>query len=377
MLAAARVASAVAVRRAPAVGLRPVAAASFHTGRPVFDDAGAAIKVDKENPQYLPDDFNEWENVGYKNLAPRGTLAWDDLPEKYRYFWMKVDPADVENEPVVWKVLTDWRLALPVGGIATVPLFLYDVVSVDMRLMLAAITVTTFSILKVNVGPMLADTFGAGMKEVRDALYKTEADYRASIADLTEAHTQVMGLEADLRARNEAERELKALEAKAATRSVRAAQVAHMQSMLDAMVQMQAMGDADAGKAIDAAAIAAVEGKLASDAKLQQASIEDAIAAVEDRASSNLYASTVAKEYIASLQAEIAKADEGGDDAARAAHQREIFNKKFGFASPTITAAQAKAASEDPKVNAQLTAWCGGAKPVEGAKIVFRSPTSY
>lgn len=340
-------------------------------------DAEGSIKVDKENPQYLPDDFNEWENVGYKNLAPRGTLGWDDLPEKYRYFWMKVDPKDVEEPGLVWKIFTDWRLALPVSGIAVMPLLLYDVISVDMRMMLAAVTVTTFTILKTQVGPLLSDSMEAGMKEVRDSLYKTEADYREAVASLTATHHTVMGLEDDLRARNEAERELRHLEAAAATKEVRAEQVARMRTMLDAMVAMGEAGSADADKAIDEAAVASISAQLVSDAALQQASIEDALAAVEDRGNVNLYESTVAKTYVSTLEAEIAKAESGDDEAARQAHQREVFNKKFGFTSDSITAAQAKAAAEDPKQWAVLTAMTGGVPPKEGTKIVFRSPVTY
>mmetsp|Transcript_10135 Transcript_10135/g.24258 ORF Transcript_10135/g.24258 Transcript_10135/m.24258 type:complete len:381 (-) Transcript_10135:134-1276(-) len=363
----------VAPLRRVAPSVRP-AAAYVHTGRPV---SAGAVSVDKENPQFLPDDFDEWENSGYKNLAPRGTFGWDDLPEKYRYFHMKVDPKDVEEPGLLWKIFSDWRIAFPVSSIAVMPLLLYDVISVDMRMMLAGVTVTAFTILKTQVGPLLADSMEAGMKEVRDSLYKTEADYRDAVESLAATHRTALGLADDLRARNEAERELKHLEAAAATQEVRFEQVVRMRTMLDAMVLMGEAGSADTDKAIDAAAMASISSALTSDAALQQASIDDAIAAVEDRANTNLYESTVAKTYISTLEAEIEKADSGGDEAARAAHQRDIFNKKFGFTSETVTAAQAKAAAEDPKQWATLTAMCGGKAPTEGTKIVFRSPVSY
>jgi hypothetical protein len=290
---------------------------------------------------------------------------------------MKMAPEDVENQGILWKVFTDWRTAVPASAMLATPFFLTDLFVFDMRIQLAAIFWTTMALLKINAAPAINDMFEQGIKEIKDEVYGAEAKYRDALASTTALHESIMGLEADLETRNAAERELKAEEAAALTRAIRFAEVSRMREMLDAMVTASASADDDTDKLIDSASIAAVSSKLASDAAFQQASIDDAIAAAADN-SMNLFDSTVAKEFISTLEGEIAKAEAGsGDDAAKEAARRDIFDKKFGFNVTEVSEDAAKVAAQDAREHAILTAKLGGAAVTAGAKFVVRSPMSY
>ncbi len=83
--------------------------------------------MDKTNPLYAPDNFEPWRNDGYTNLAPRGWKEWSDLPAPYKYYDVKLDPKDVENEGFLWKTMTNWKTALPITALLALPAFVFDV----------------------------------------------------------------------------------------------------------------------------------------------------------------------------------------------------------------------------------------------------------
>lgn len=379
---------------APARGLVPViarvrfaprAVAGFHTGVPLRkdEDAPAAAasedkggyKVNKDNPEYLPDNWDDFNNMGYKNLAAKGHRGWEDLPAPYKYYHIKLDPADVEKEGFLFKVFTDWRTALPVTALLAVPMYLYDIFVLDERLQLAMIFWSTMAILKVNVGPMIGDTLSQGRQAISDSVYGVESAYRKALTSTIATHNTIMGLDEDLRVRHEAERALKHVEAAAATRAVAVEQVAKMKEMLEYMAMANETAAGAIERNVDSAALAAVSGKLKSDAAFQQASIDDALKALED-ASVDTFTSTLGTAYVAALESEVAKAEEGGEDAAAVAARREIFAKKFGFADK-VTADMLKGADGDAKAMAVLTAMCGGKAPTAGSAIKFKMPIDY
>lgn len=332
--------------------------------------------MDKENPQYLPDNWDDWENVGYEGkLAPKGHRGWEDLPAPYKYYHVKLDPKDVEEEGPLFKAFTDWRTALPLTALLATPGYLYNIFVLDERVQLALITWSTLAILKVNVGPAIGKMFSEGAQEIRDEVYNVEKGYRDALAEAIHSHETVMGLEEDLRERHIAERALKHREAAATTRAVRVGEVAKMKAMLENMVQTSEAAGEDLEKAVDDNATASITTALASDAALQQASIEDAIAAIENN-DTNLFASTVATRYIAEIEKEIAAAEAGGEDKEKEAMRRDIFAKKFGF-SDVVTADMMRQANDDPKVYAVLKAKLGGAEPAEGARISQKMPIDY
>ena len=67
------------------------------------------VEIDRSNPLYAPSWRREWKHYGYTNIAqPKEGedywKEWEDLPAPYKYYHVKVDPKDVENEGLLWKV---------------------------------------------------------------------------------------------------------------------------------------------------------------------------------------------------------------------------------------------------------------------------------
>ena len=219
--------------------MRPVAA-MIHTGVGTSADATGELDIDKSNPLYAPDAWDEWMNTGYTNLAPKDHREWKDLPAPYKYYDVKVDPADVESQGMLWKIFTDWRTALPATGLLALPMYLYDVFVLDERVMLALITWFTFAMIRTQVGPGLGESLKQTAIDEAQELYDVEDAYRAALSETAAAHKNVLDLVTDLQAKHAAERALKVLEAKAATRELRVEQTLKMKAMLDYMVLSKA-----------------------------------------------------------------------------------------------------------------------------------------
>lgn len=85
--------------------------------------------IDRENPQYAPSYRREWKHYGYTNVAEADWKEWSDLPAPYKYYHVKVDPADVEaaEQSTLWKLFTNWTTAIPLSVGLAIPLFAYDV----------------------------------------------------------------------------------------------------------------------------------------------------------------------------------------------------------------------------------------------------------
>ena len=217
--------------------------AAIHTAAPAWAEAVAdasALNIDKTNPLYAPDAWDDWMNTGYKNLASKDHREWKDLPFPYKYYDVKVDPADVESKGLLWNIFTDWRTALPATGLLALPMYVYDVFVLDERVMLALITWFTFALLRTQVGPSL----GAGLKQTAldeaKELYDVESAYRSALTKTATAHKNVLDLVKDLKAKHAADRALKELEARAASREVQVEQTLKMKAMLDYLVLAKA-----------------------------------------------------------------------------------------------------------------------------------------
>ena len=217
--------------------------AAIHTAAPAWAEAVAdasALNIDKTNPLYAPDAWDDWMNTGYKNLASKDHREWKDLPFPYKYYDVKVDPADVESKGLLWNIFTDWRTALPATGLLALPMYVYDVFVLDERVMLALITWFTFALLRTQVGPSL----GAGLKQTAldeaKELYDVESAYRSALTQTATAHKNVLDLVKDLKAKHAADRALKELEARAASREVQVEQTLKMKAMLDYLVLAKA-----------------------------------------------------------------------------------------------------------------------------------------
>lgn len=364
------------VLRPRVASVRP-ASAGIHTAVPTFADAAAssddagALDIDKSNPLYAPDAWNEWMNAGYTNLGPKDSRGWKDLPFPYKYYDVKVDPADVESKGLLWTIFTDWRTALPATGLLALPMYLYDVFVLDERVMLALITWFTFGILRTQVGPALGESFKQQAEAEAQELYDVEAAYRKALGSAKKAHLDVLGLVDDLKAKHTAERGLKDLEAKAAYRELKVEQTIKMRSMLDYLILSKAETVAEAQRSVVDSSFKHVADLLKSDDKFQQQSINDSLEALAGNKAFGDMA--VVTSFLTQMNTTVDAMTKAGVPADVRERQRELFAKKFGFGD-SVTEAMLEAAQGNPKEWAALVAKCGGTEPTVGTPLQYKMP---
>lgn len=346
-------------------------AANLHTAAPAWAEAeGSSLNIDKENPLYAPDAWDEWMNTGYKNLASKDHREWKDLPFPYKYYDVKVDPADVESKGLLWNIFTDWRTALPATGLLALPMYIYDVFVLDERVMLALITWFTFGILRTQVGPSI----GAGMKQTAldeaQEIYDVDSAYRSALKKTATAHLNVLDLVKDLQAKHAADRALKVLEAKAASREVKVEQTMKMKAMLDYMILAKAETVAAAQESVVDSSFKFVADQLVNDAKFQQQSINDALETLGGEKQFGDMA--VVTSFLNKMNSTVDEMTAAGVPEDVRERQRELFGKKFGFAD-AVTQAMIDNAKSNPKEWAALSAKVGGT-PTVGAPITYKMP---
>lgn len=346
-------------------------AANLHTAAPAWAEAeGSSLNIDKENPLYAPDAWDEWMNTGYKNLASKDHREWKDLPFPYKYYDVKVDPADVESKGLLWNIFTDWRTALPATGLLALPMYIYDVFVLDERVMLALITWFTFGILRTQVGPSI----GAGMKQTAldeaQEIYDVDSAYRSALKKTATAHLNVLDLVKDLQAKHAADRALKVLEAKAASREVKVEQTMKMKAMLDYMILAKAETVAAAQESVVDSSFKFVADQLVNDAKFQQQSINDALETLGGEKQFGDMA--VVTSFLNKMNSTVDEMTAAGVPEDVRERQRELFGKKFGFAD-AVTQTMIDNAKSNPKEWAALSAKVGGT-PTVGAPITYKMP---
>jgi hypothetical protein len=81
---------------------------------------------------------------------------WSDLPAPYKYFAVKVNPADVESAGgFLWKAMSDWKLAIPASLLVAMPLWMTgNLPGFDERLELALITILAGTVISKEVAPL-------------------------------------------------------------------------------------------------------------------------------------------------------------------------------------------------------------------------------
>ena len=123
--------------------------------------------VDKSNPLHAPDSLQPWRNAGYSNLAPEGWTQWEDLPAPYKYYQVKVDPKDVEEPGMLYKLFTKWQTGIPLVTLLALPAFVYDVVLIDERFELMMIFWTTLAVVNASAGDGIKKMFQDQVDEVK------------------------------------------------------------------------------------------------------------------------------------------------------------------------------------------------------------------
>lgn len=122
---------------------RPAAAAarrSLHMSAAMSSDSDkiqdlSPLGIDRNAPLFAPSYRREWKHTGFGGATgtivnadnPAEWKEWEDLPAPYKYYHVKLDPADVEKTGFIYGILNDWRTALPMALAVGFPVFAYDV----------------------------------------------------------------------------------------------------------------------------------------------------------------------------------------------------------------------------------------------------------
>jgi hypothetical protein len=86
---------------------------------------------------------------------------WEGLPAPYKYLGVKLNPAHVENHGMIWKALSDWKIAVPAVFMLSLPMWMFNwLPPFDERAELGLITVVA--------GVVAARALGAFYKDVSD-----------------------------------------------------------------------------------------------------------------------------------------------------------------------------------------------------------------
>jgi len=337
--------------------------------------------IDRSNPLFAPSYRREWKHFGYTNIAhadaPEKWTHWEDLPAPYKYYHVKLDPADVEKTSFLYGIMNNWKTALPAIIAVGFPVFVFDVVFMDYHVELAGVTLTTAAIGMANLGPAIRKMLSADVTETKDALYKAEAEYFAAIDEAMDVYTKAQDAPQLAAHMNTGERALRKLEAAAASTNVKVTEVKRMQEMLEYLSTLQ--GASAAGQADTAAVLAnrATEAKLESDSALQQATIADAIAALKAGGMPQP-GNTTEKVFAAEFE-NVKKNPPKADPAVAAAQKQrdnEIFAKRFGFVDRSVTETMLNKAKSDSAAWAVLTAKTGG-DPKVGAALSDPNPLQF
>jgi hypothetical protein len=348
-----------------------VQAAALHTSVPLRADKDKAEEdispagIDRTNPLYAPSYRREWKHQGYDNIANRDNPAewkeWEDLPAPYKYYHVKVDPADVENEGMIWKLATNWKTAIPLALSIAVPAFVFDVIVVDSHMELAAIFWACVAMVYRNAGDAIRGSLAEENEEVKKTLYGAEGEYFAALQENIDVHKKAIGLPGYVKAINVGERALKAVEAAAATRRVRATEAARMAEMLEYLAATSGVEEGAAASTAIVDAQLAVDAKLAEGGAEQQATIADAIAALKAGGQLAL-GNTTEKLFNAAYTTYVNNPPKPDPAAAAAQKEREseIFNKRFGFVERALSEGELAKAQGDAAAMALLQARTGG-----------------
>merc|ERR1719223_46025 len=355
---------------------------TFTSGVPLLEEAKAISSsdsadgplIDKENPLHAPDGFRTWRNIGYRNLAPAGWQEWEDLPAPYNRYPVKVDPKDVENPGFLWKTFTDWKTGIPLAGLLSLPLFVFDVVIIDERFELMLIFWTTVALFNKQFGSTVKGAITSQIDEIREELESAESKYTTSLEECVDTYHRAKDVPQYLALLNEGERALRAAEAAARTRQMHIDERNRMEEMLDYLIMVKDSRDSQVSDEVTSTARMAAESALTADSKLQEATLTNAIAAltsssVTDSVVEDLYQQEFAKAQAAATK----KLAESGKASA---NDRELFAKRFGFAAE-VTEDMMTKAENDPAAMALLTAKVGGATPSVGMKLTQKMPIDY
>jgi len=327
-VAPARAFAAAAAAAAPAAAASASAAAA----------APSATAVDPSNPTIAPtgNPSAGWKDDYYRQrgftLAPKDWTHWEGLPAPFKYFPVKVDPKHVTDTGILYRIMSDWKTAVPAALLVAMPLYSSGKFpAFDERMELAMIVITAGVLMFKEVGPMFTAMQKTAIEAKNKALYAEEKAFNDEIAHAIEVMQAGLAIPETVKTVNAAERALRGLEAAAATRKAAAARRDAVQHALEYLVQLKASAGAESEGSALRAARAAVESALEKDAAVQQKSIEAAIKALKDGESK---AADDVVEPLFNKGAAAAKAEAASKAASNPFTKEqnvELFRKRFGF----------------------------------------------
>lgn len=345
--------------------------------------------MDPENPEIAPSyaPWKQWKNEyyekrGYK-VASKDWKGWEDMPEDagiFKYLGVKVDPEHVKSRGLLWNWFSDWRTGLPTGMLISMPLWMFNVLPpLDERTELAFLGFASLWAAAKIGGPMIKaykeERVGVKVKMLLEGEKELNDEIVTSINTLKAGS----GMVETVRAINDAERSLRALEAAAATKRMKAAQRDALVAQLDYLVQVSASGAADKEAGVLKAARSIVEGALEKDAALQQRTIDAAIKSLTagsetEDVVSPLFSKALEK---AASDAAAAAASQAAAKPLKNPLQVEIFRKRFGVVEDAVTEATLSRAKADKAAYNVLVGKVGGAEPTVGAAYVLKPAIAY
>jgi hypothetical protein len=295
-------------------------------------------KVDPSNPTIAPtgNPSAGWKDDYYKNrgftVAPKDWTEWSDLPAPYKYFSVKVDPAHVQETGFLYRLMSDWKTAVPAALLVAMPFYSSGKFpSFDERMELAVIIITAGVIMFKEVGPMFVKMQTAAIEAKNASLYAEEKAFNEEIAHSIEVMQAGLSIPETVKTVNTAERALRAIEAQAATRKAAQARADAVTHALEYLVQLKSSAGAETEGAALRTARAVVESTLEKDAATQQKSIEAAIKALKDGSASpadDIVEPLLVKSIEAAKKELLSKATASPFTNPQ---QVEMFKKRFGF----------------------------------------------
>jgi hypothetical protein len=354
--------------------------AAFVTATQPSLEGSDKLAVDKVNPLHLPYEHHPYAedlNAG-KNLAPAGTYNWEDLPYPYNTYRVKVDPADVENPGLVWKLFSDVRTAVPMGGLLSLPLFYHGVIQINEVFELSVITLSTMVMLRNALGDTVKNFLADTRNEIKEELLTAEKEYNAALDDCLNVHGKAQHVASYVKALNDGERALRAMEAAAQTRALKIEHRNRTVAMLDYLVMLRESQEAELRTRVADASRDAVQKAFASDKALQAKSIDLAIEALgkgERAAGDDSVEALFITEMKKAATSEAAKIE--AEIAASKAEEATVFRKRFGVVETEVTEAMLSKASGDAAAMAALKARCGGVTPAVGTPITAKLPIDF
>jgi hypothetical protein len=300
---------------------------------------------------------------------------WSDLPAPYKYYGVKVNPEHVEKPGFVWKLFSDWKIAVPTTFLFSLPLWMFNFLPpFDERMELYLILFGAGWVAVKQAGPLFTEYKLARVGAKVKAILGLEAELNQEIASAIDTYKAAADIPKFIASVNAGERALKSLEADAATKRVPHLLRDSVVAQLDYLVSIAGSGaQADEANALKLAR-ASVESTLEKDSAVQLKSIEAAVKALSTGTASDDVISPLFSKALEQARKELAS--KPASNPLKNAAQIELFRKRFNLVEDAVSESTISKADSDAS-KALLVGRIGGGAPTVGAKYVMKPAILY